>query len=415
MMDRVAPRDTTSLDALVDRLWGPTGSSAVHVGPTLPATHVLAEDYVVVGRGQPRYLFPASATKVIRSAMTRHLSTTSTRARAVGAGLAGAWSTGPGRRLLTLGRLAVGVHRDVPREEWPEHLFFAHLGGVLGAGDVRAIIPIRRQTPNAKPTARLFAPDGEALGYAKLGWSAATSPLVAAEAATLQQVAGRLVGLQTPTVAAEGRWRDGSFLVAAPLPGGLRPWSGAPTEAAAELSAIASSDPSAGLEPVGDSAFVAGLRERHEAAAGSWPEQAEALSRWLDRLTSRHGHVELAIGRWHGDWVPWNVGRRDSVRYAWDWEYAACGVPVGLDVVHWHFQSALADPTATLLTAAPAAEAAVDELALLGVAPSSRRVVVELYLQEILTRALTLATQGAGWNPKLERHVAPFARGQGVR
>lgn len=410
-MTQVSPAVSASaLSALAERLWELPGQGLVQVGlDRLPPSHVPVEEYAAIGRGRPLYLFPTGQPAAVRAGLTRHLSTTSARARAAAAGLAAAWSLPAARRALTRHRVLVGIDASVPREDWPELLLLQRLAADLDVEQVHAIIPIRRQTPNAKPTARIFLPDGTALGYAKQGWSAATSDLVDTEATALRDLAGGPPGLTTPKVASWRRWATGSYLLAEPLPGGLQPWSGSPDVAAAQLRAVAESAGPLGRSEVGSSPYVTGLRHRLAGAATDVPAEAEALLRWLDRVLATHGGVEIELGRWHGDWVPWNVARRGERRYAWDWEYSATSVPLGFDVVHWHFQGALADPAATLVSAAPAARAALPDLARLEIPPAARPVVESLYLLEILTRAVGLAAHGAGWNPKLRPHLVAFA------
>jgi hypothetical protein len=93
----------------------------------------------------------------------------------------------------------------------------------------------------------------------------------------------------------------------------------------------------------------------------------------------------------------------------WDWEYSAPQAPVGFDLLHWHFQSSLADPAATLDTAAEALARRMPGLERLGLAPASHRLVADLYLLEMLTRAVGLAAEGSGWNPKLYPRLISFA------
>jgi hypothetical protein len=54
-----------------------------------------------------------------------------------------------------------------------------------------------------------------------------------------------------------------------------------------------------------------------------------------ERIESELGDVELTFGRWHGDWVPWNLGRSRGSLFAWDWAYSQTGVPFGFDVLHF--------------------------------------------------------------------------------
>ena len=58
----------------------------------------------------------------------------------------------------------------------------------------------------------------------------------------------------------------------------------------------------------------------------------------LDRLAGAAGAVHLQLGRWHGDWAPWNMARAGGRVQVWDWERSVTGVPVGLDMIHFQVQ-----------------------------------------------------------------------------
>jgi hypothetical protein len=132
------------------------------------------------------------------------------------------------------------------------------------------------------------------------------------------------------------------------------------------------------------------------------PDAAGVLRAALDRIvTAAAPGSMLEVGRWHGDWVSWNLARAATGRVAWDWEYSHRHVPLGFDLMHWHFQETLAGSDATLDSAVAASHAAVPGLAALGVAPEARATVADLYVVEILTRAAVLAARGCGWNPRL--------------
>ena len=104
---------------------------------------------------------------------------------------------------------------------------------------------------------------------------------------------------------------------------------------------------------------------------------------------------------WHGDWVSWNLAGLRGEAYAWDWEYSDPSAPVGFDLLHWHFQHRLAQDDGNLENATLTLDRATTGLAALGVPPAGQRLTASLYLLEMLTRALGLAADGNGWNPKL--------------
>jgi hypothetical protein len=71
------------------------------------------------------------------------------------------------------------------------------------------------------------------------------------------------------------------------------------------------------------------LLGRIDAADGE--EQRHAA----DRIAAASGDRELAFGRGHGDWTPWNMAEVGGRLVVWDWERAAAGVPVGVDAAHY--------------------------------------------------------------------------------
>ena len=213
------------------------------------------------------------------------------------------------------------------------------------------IIAIRRQMPNSKPTARVFTQDGLALGYLKLGWSEATDELVENETQTLVSLDGRVGPVTTPTVAASGGWSGHRFHLARSLPAGVRPWSGEAGHPTA-IRAVASTGWVRSV-PLAGSEYAEDTSARLERARAEGVVEAEPLLNWLRRLCRLPGaEADLQMGRWHGDWIPWNLGKVGDTTVAWDWEYSAPSAPLGFDLVHWHFQSRLAKSDGTLSVAA---------------------------------------------------------------
>ena len=60
----------------------------------------------------------------------------------------------------------------------------------------------------------------------------------------------------------------------------------------------------------------------------SWPSTSPAIE-------TDHSDVEVAFGRWHGDWVEWNLAEADGELWAWDWAYSAPDVPFGFDLLQF--------------------------------------------------------------------------------
>jgi hypothetical protein len=402
------------LATLVDRFWHTENDDSPVVATTgeLPSSHELVEEYLVLPSLQkPRYLVPVAAPRAVAAAFTGHLATAKTSSRALGVMVAS------GARVGILGRVArnrlrIGIDRRIPRQRHADWLILTRLAHDLDVPGAYGIIPVRRQMPNSKPTARVFTKDGLALGYLKLGWSTATDQLVDTETQTLLSLDGRVGPVTTPTVATSGGWAGHRFHLARSLPPGIRPWVGEPGHPTA-LRAIASTGWVRSV-PFAGSEYAEGTAERLEDARAAGVDEADALLAWLRRLCEQpEADTELPMGRWHGDWIPWNLGRVSDTTVAWDWEYSAPSAPVGFDLVHWHFQSRLAKADGSLSVAAEAAWQNAGQLSRLDVPAEHHRLVVSAYLIEILTRAAQLAGQGAGWNPKLRPEIRDLAAADG--
>lgn len=403
---RVTPGD---LDTLVTRVWTPSVDAdwavTAAVG-SLPETHRVVEQYAVApSRRTPRYLLPIDSPRAVSASFTTHLSTPSRRSRELGRGIALAWRSGAGERLVR-SRLTVGVDRSVPDSELGNWLLLRHLGNELGRAGLVAVWPIRRAMPNAKPTARLLDASGDAVGYLKVGWSDPTRALVVNEARVLEKLAGRVGDLMVPNVLTSGEWNGLRYVVVSPLPA-VKPLLVPPEESAARLLAVAGTG-LAGEAQLDTSAWAVSVRERLEEAEANEPVAAGMLRTWLDQLVAEPRI--MGFGRWHGDWIPWNLGAARTGPVAWDWEYSADSVPVGFDLAHWYFQRALVPHDATLEGAVCAAEAAAPGLACLDVAEADRATVVAAYVIEMLTRGTHLAAQGCGWNPKVRLGLAAVVK-----
>jgi hypothetical protein len=380
---------------------------------SLPDGYVGAEEYVVVpSLRRARFLVPSRAPRAVASAFTAHLATVSARSRVYGRVIAAAFRYGLGERLLR-DRLTVGIDARVPRLDWRHHLVMSELAHRLDAPGMVGIHPVRRFTPNAKPTVRLFDRRGAPLGYAKLGWSPPTRRLVRQEITALEAVDGRLGRMTVPHVLLSGRWStpdnglELEYVVTTALPPGLAPWRGTPESDADLLSAVAATG-ELQRATLAASRYSASLVDRLEASRKALPEETAALEGWLTTLQRRRQILDF--GRWHGDWVAWNLASTASGGAVWDWEYSAPTVPAGFDLCHWYFQTRLAATDGNLDNAAAAIDQHAAGLRTLGVPPEAWDLVADLYLLEMLVRATSLAAEGSGWNSKLHPRLVSFAR-----
>jgi hypothetical protein len=142
---------------------------------------------------------------------------------------------------------------------------------------------------------------------------------------------------------------------------------------------------------LGDSGWWARLRARlgpvRQALAGRPGGGVATLDAVLARLEGRAA-TRLAFGSWHGDWGPWNLRATQGRLLVWDWERSGDGVPLGFDLLHFGYQTALQGLGRPPHAAAAAArDRAAPHLAELGQRPGVEELLCDLYLLERLCRA----------------------------
>lgn len=409
-LPEVGPR----LQSLIRQVWLPDDDPAQPIVVTdgaVPDSHVRAEEYAVLPSStRPRLLVPVGKRRANIAAFSRYNTTSSATTRAAGTALALAYGTGAGDRVFH-DRIVVAIDRRIPRRQWGEWLVLRHAADVLGVPTLVAQAPVRRSTPTAKPTLRLFDADGHPRGHMKLGWSSVTRALVRNEAETLYALSDRLELVSAPRVLTAGTWRSLDYLVTETFPAGIRRWRGTPFADAKALSAIVNSgEPRAEL--LKGARYIRCLRDQLAQISHREPAVARVLSDWLDRLV-RH-RLPIAFGRWHGDWVSWNLGNENSTIVAWDWEHSQPTVPAGFDLLHWHFQHQLAVRSGTLAPAIAAVDDNAHQLAALGLPAANHAVLASLYLLEIFTRSARMAAAGAGWNTRLYPDLLRVAQDRDV-
>ncbi|MGC5054309.1 hypothetical protein ACLQ2S_22970 [Micromonospora sp. DT48] len=372
---------------------------AVVVDGDPPPGHTVTARYAIVPSvSRARFLLPMGSPRVAAAALLSYNALRPAKLRAARAVLGMAARVGAVDR-APFPVLTVAVPAGV---DPAEVLLAERVGAELGV-PVHAACGVRPPDPNHKPTLQLFDSRGEPRGYAKIGWNAATRALVTAEAAALREVAG-LAGTAghpgTTRLLTEFSWGGQAVAVVEPLPARIR---GVPVDTEPDLAALLAvarrGRPAAAARPLAGSPFLARLTDEARRAATDVGDRASAA---VADLARRHANVTVEFGHWHGDWVPWNLGRHGGDLIAWDWEHSGPDVPVGFDLAHDAFQRAL------VLRGEPAAEAArqVDTWLLrhgdaLGLDRARQRLVADAYLLEMWLRTWRLANAGAGWNPAL--------------
>jgi hypothetical protein len=260
-----------------------------------------------------------------------------------------------------------------------------HLAAVLGEPRVVFAGTEKGGSGFVTPVLQLFSPDGRSIGFAKIGWDPVTTAMIHAEADALE-LAGRAgwSHVSVPDVAWRGPWEGLELLVTAPMPRNARRLHGS------ELPPI---------EPLHEVAALDGPLVRRRVTRSSYWTEAVAtsvvatlagrpqLAAHLERVERDHGSAELAFGRWHGDWVEWNLAEASGHLWAWDWAYSAPDVPFGVDLLQFfHLRHLVLREEAPDVALTYAAADAEPGLVRLGIPGDERRAVVALHHTEVLLR-----------------------------
>ncbi len=310
--------------------------------------------------------------------MRRHHDARTHRERAVGFA---------GRVAARVGLLAYSGGEKL---ELPSFGLVDDLEGILGEARLVPAISLGPPRRNRKPVIQLIRPDGEAVGFVKVGWSELTRRLVANEGKWLARLADATpTGIVPPRVLHHATTNDCDVVVTTPLRIDDRAHRSAPLDAALVLAL----------------ARTFGSERQPVHALRAVSEHRASISEIVDieRLVDSHRDVELEVGFWHGDLTPWNTATRASTVMVWDWEFADDGRPVGFDLLHARFEqvrrAAPSNEDEAIRTLereycdilAPAFGTSGDSI--------QRRAdaVFDLYLCELVSREHLLA--GEGWTP----------------
>ncbi|MFC3501899.1 hypothetical protein ACFOOK_13125 [Micromonospora krabiensis] len=393
------------------------GRVTLTVGQAPPTGQRAVARYAVVpSLSRARFLLPLGAPRVTAAALLAYNALRPPSVRAVRAALGGLSRlgvAGPAFPTLTVS-LPAGVSLG-------DALLAGRLAGELGGASLHAACGVRPPDPNHKPTLQLFDAAARPRGYAKIGWNGATRALVTAEAAALRALAGTS-GTPghplTPRLLTEITWAGQVVAVVEPLPPRVRGMPVTEPPPVDALLAVARRGRPAGeRRPLTGSPFLSRLAAEATRAAAADPSGRRALAAVAD-LERRHGGTYVEFGHWHGDWVPWNLGRHAGRLVAWDWEHSGADVPLGFDLAHDAFQRALVLRGQSAAAAARAVDTQLDRYGdRLGLAPEQRRLVVDAYLLELWLRTWRLADAGAGWNAALHPALLQVtaARSAGIR
>ncbi len=260
--------------------------------------------------------------------------------------------------------------------------------------DLALSVHIGPARANRKPVLQLLSPDGETLGFAKLGTGPLTRRLVRSETAALTALSHvRLDRVRVPAVVHSGQWRGHQVLVQSALPIWL------PREPLA---------PARLLEAMCEVAGACGTTQGWLATSPYWADLRNRLVQTTDqtegvelaaaarRLVEACSDLGLRYGAWHGDWAPWNMANTTDGLLVWDWERFTPGVPLGFDALHHDLQRRLQDGVDPRNAVEQTVRNAGGLLNHFNVVPDSAEITALLYLVDLAARYLADRQAEAG-------------------
>lgn len=396
-MNASAPRLADSLTWLREVIWerpALSGLVQVRLDEVRPRGYRPVASYAVVpDLRHARFLVPLASPAAARASLLAYNRLRTPLVRASRRLLATGYF-GPLRGIAPGDRLHVYVRSDAPTDEQRAATLEWTFADLFGR-PVAAAIGLRPVTPNRKPVAQLFDLSGSPLGYAKLGWNSYTSSLVTAEAAALRSLeVDPHEGVHVPSLLWNGAWQGVAVVISSPLPTGVRPQRTTTSERLWSFTRVVAGAGPLEVRPLGASAYWSRLSAALTGALAV--DTTGAVRAHLAFLAGR-SDVSFCFGRWHGDWVPWNMGWVGDELWVWDWEHSAPDAPLGFDVVHESFQRAFVVQRRGVRDAAAAARrASLPQLRLLGLSAVQADTVFALYLAELFTRYRRAAQGGSG-------------------
>lgn len=319
------------LGPLVRLLWGADSAARlIPDGRPVPDGHVIVDSFVVLPSLQrPRLLLPAAAPTPARARLLRaHNEPPYVGPRTMLPALRKALQVEP------LSSMAgPKVHVVLPVEQG--ELTLRHVvGRQLRVSPRELVLSLSMRDDGTRPTIRVTGLDGVPLLFLKV----ADAPLRVGRLGQEQDALRALQLAPAPGIRASAplvdlHWHGRRVTGVAALPLDPRPGTRPAEATSSALSDLQASQPMT-LERLRESAWLHELRDRVE---GAPKPMQEPLHSHLDRITKHYGHTFYALGRTHGDWLPWHMAWTDDGDLAvWDWEHSHAQAPLLLDTLHWH-------------------------------------------------------------------------------
>jgi hypothetical protein len=318
--------------------------------------------------------------------------------------------------------LGIGIRSGLARAFARDHLFVdtevadvgrdlieGELPKLLGVPRVEVAISLgQRLRPNTKPVLQVLAPDGRVLAFAKLAWNDLTAELVRNEAHTLSRLEGRAIrSFRVPRVLHHGRWNGFDLVLLTPLPHSVvrrRPVNALPSSAV--IREIGELGPTVRGPLIGGPYWE---EVRRRALAVARYRNGGQLELTIEGLAQRISAVEVTHAMSHGDFTPWNMLHVRGSIGIWDWERASPIRPLGVDVLHFCFETAYQkERLQTAAALGVALERSGGTLGELGVSHGEAEAIRDVYALDRLTRLLEGRREAVPVDDRLADALAEF-------
>lgn len=380
------------LDFLATQVWGPalvSGDARVSLGARVEDGWEVREDYRVIPSAQTAQLLLPQARRAAARSLADYAGLRSPRTRIARRALAVAATAG-----APISRTRVRV---LARVGAPPTTVSAVAQTVGRPGAVAALGV--RTGANAKPTLELRTPDGEAVGFVKLAWNDLTTEAIDNEAQALKALgSGASSAIRAPHLLADGLIDGRRYLMTEALP---RSISDVPaTWRSLSHAEVVGPGAVYARRVLASAGQVGAVRAAIDAASTVTPARLAARARDLLHAVTSMGVTIPIADYWHGDFVPWNVGRDDQSRlWLFDWETAQSDVPAGLDTLHWFANTeGRQNPSTSVARLAAGAERAKEVLRSLGYSRAGVAVISCWYAVTLVAGELHLAESLQSWD-----------------
>jgi thymidylate kinase len=210
------------------------------------------------------------------------------------------------------------------------------LGRVLKKEDITIAVSVGTPSPFQKTTALVMSSQGEPLAYLKIAKTPPAIQRVINEANILKKIEKiNFENVKTPQCLYNGKLNDAYLLIlSSPSFAGSQ---GRPqiNKSYINIVKVLTQKTNSKMH-FGSSSFYKSLEKGIESYSLSY---RALLNEAWQKLKKEHKEKEITMGLSHGDFVPWNMVWKGKEVFLYDWESACYKAPVGIDLVHFLFQT----------------------------------------------------------------------------